>query len=143
MGPVSGPHLREYGAHFPDSRRYGYAGDVFRDRMDRPDLSGSCAAHRRKIRNREPYDEPPTRMAAEPEGFQGGCERFGQFVGGYHRKTGAVFPRTGLFDPQQQSLGFRGYPGVRDRGRLFGVSGASRARRHPFLRQGRAECYQP
>ena len=69
--------------------------------------------------------------------------RFGQFVGGYHRKTGAVFPRTGLFDPQQRSLGFRGYPGVRDRGRLFGVSGASRARRHPFLRQGHAECYQP
>lgn len=47
-------------------------------------------------------------------------------------KTGAVFPRTGLFDPQQRSLGFRGYPGVRDRGRLFGVSGASRARRHPL-----------
>lgn len=58
-------------------------------------------------------------------------------------KTGAVFPRTGLFDPQQRSLGFRGYPGVRDRGRLFGVSGASRARRHPFLRPCRAECYQP
>ena len=37
-------------------------------------------------------------MAAESEGFQGGCERFGQFVGGYHRKAGAVFPCTGLFE---------------------------------------------
>lgn len=47
------------------------------------------------------------------------------------------FRAPGLFDPQREAWASR-LSGSRDRGRLFGVSGASRARRHPFLRPCRA-----
>lgn len=72
---------------------------LFRDRLDRQDISGYREADRIQVSGGKPYDESSVSVATIEGGIQRGCLFFHKIAGGYNGTEGRGFSCAGLLDP--------------------------------------------